>query len=350
MNGTFTDAGASSNGGETVSVSGSVDVTTVGTYTLTYSATDATGNTGTATRTVTVYQSLFTYTGSAQTFTVPPGVSTIQVEVVGAAGGMPGWGINHPRSAGYISNGNTNSWATVTDDSRGGKGGKITADFDVSSLNGQTLQINVGGEGAWGGTHSSNHNVGSNAFNGGGRGYDAIEYMAGGGASDIRIGSYTANDRIIVAGAGGASSMKSSSGWYTYVCGGTGGGTTGGTGCQGQNGAQLGGTGGTQSAGGLGGAAGYHLSRPYGGNTNQNGDVSGLGNGGNSGTNYQYRGGGGGAGYHGGGAGYTGGGGSSYSSATYFSNVSDTPGFWPSTSSAQYSSSNAHGYVKITIP
>ena len=41
-------------GGETVTTSGSVDVNTVGTYTFTYSATDASGNTGTATRTVTV--------------------------------------------------------------------------------------------------------------------------------------------------------------------------------------------------------------------------------------------------------------------------------------------------------
>ena len=35
-----------------VSTSGTVDTSTVGTYTLTYSATDASGNTGTATRTV----------------------------------------------------------------------------------------------------------------------------------------------------------------------------------------------------------------------------------------------------------------------------------------------------------
>jgi hypothetical protein len=54
----FTDPGASANDGcegpVPVSTSGSVDVNTPGTYTLTYSATDAHGNTGTATRTVTV--------------------------------------------------------------------------------------------------------------------------------------------------------------------------------------------------------------------------------------------------------------------------------------------------------
>ena len=51
---TYTDAGATSDGGETVSSSGSVDPNTVGTYTITYSATDAAGNTSTATRTVNV--------------------------------------------------------------------------------------------------------------------------------------------------------------------------------------------------------------------------------------------------------------------------------------------------------
>lgn len=51
---TWTDAGATSDGGETVTVSGTVDTNTVGTYTITYSATDAANNTGSATRTVTV--------------------------------------------------------------------------------------------------------------------------------------------------------------------------------------------------------------------------------------------------------------------------------------------------------
>ena len=51
---TWTDAGATADGGETVNVSGTVDINTVGTYTITYTATDASGNVGTATRTVTV--------------------------------------------------------------------------------------------------------------------------------------------------------------------------------------------------------------------------------------------------------------------------------------------------------
>ena len=50
---TYTDAGASANGGETVTTTGTVNTGVVGSYTLTYSATDGT-NTGTATRTVNV--------------------------------------------------------------------------------------------------------------------------------------------------------------------------------------------------------------------------------------------------------------------------------------------------------
>jgi uncharacterized small protein (DUF1192 family) len=51
---TYTDAGATADGGETVTTTGTVDTSTVGTYTITYTASDASGNTSTATRTVTV--------------------------------------------------------------------------------------------------------------------------------------------------------------------------------------------------------------------------------------------------------------------------------------------------------
>ncbi|MDA7537446.1 DUF5011 domain-containing protein [Akkermansiaceae bacterium] len=51
---TWTDAGATADTGETVTASGIVDTSAAGNYTITYTATDAAGNTGTATRTVTV--------------------------------------------------------------------------------------------------------------------------------------------------------------------------------------------------------------------------------------------------------------------------------------------------------
>ena len=50
----YTDAGATADGGETVTSSGTVNTSVVGAYTITYSATDSANNTGTATRTVNV--------------------------------------------------------------------------------------------------------------------------------------------------------------------------------------------------------------------------------------------------------------------------------------------------------
>ncbi|PQB07850.1 hypothetical protein BST83_12320 [Polaribacter filamentus] len=69
---TWTDAGATADGGETVSVSGTVDINTVGTYTITYTATDASGNVGTAERTVTVVDT------TAPVITVTPGTDTVE--------------------------------------------------------------------------------------------------------------------------------------------------------------------------------------------------------------------------------------------------------------------------------
>ena len=46
---TYIEAGATSDGGESVTISGTVDSNTVGTYIITYSASDAAGNTSTAT-------------------------------------------------------------------------------------------------------------------------------------------------------------------------------------------------------------------------------------------------------------------------------------------------------------
>ena len=65
---TYTDAGATSDGGETVSSSGSVDTNSVGTYTITYSASDAAGNTSTATRIVNVVDTTPPVITSSDTF------------------------------------------------------------------------------------------------------------------------------------------------------------------------------------------------------------------------------------------------------------------------------------------
>ena len=70
---TWTDAGATADGGETVTTSGSVDTSTVGTYTITYSATDASGNTSSETRTVTVVDT------TAPVISVTSGTDTVEL-------------------------------------------------------------------------------------------------------------------------------------------------------------------------------------------------------------------------------------------------------------------------------
>ena len=55
---TWTDAGATADGDEAVTVSGTVDTSAVGPYTITYTATDGAGNTGTAIRTVNVVDTI----------------------------------------------------------------------------------------------------------------------------------------------------------------------------------------------------------------------------------------------------------------------------------------------------
>jgi len=70
---TWTDAGATADGDETVSVSGTVDTSTIGSYTITYTATDASGNVGTATRTVTVNPDT-----TAPVITVTSGTDTVE--------------------------------------------------------------------------------------------------------------------------------------------------------------------------------------------------------------------------------------------------------------------------------
>ena len=61
-----------SDGGETVTASGTVDTSVAGTYSITYTATDAAGNTGTATRTVTVVDT------TAPVITVTAGTDTVE--------------------------------------------------------------------------------------------------------------------------------------------------------------------------------------------------------------------------------------------------------------------------------
>ena len=204
----------------------------------------------------------YDYTGSEQTFTVPSGASSIQIETWGAQGGG-----GEPCSG------------SIEDD--GGLGGYTIGTLAVTP--GEVLNIFVGEK-----PTTVNGGSGPGGFNGGG---DHGRYAgAGGGASDVRRGGITLADRIIVAGGGGGGNA----GCPDHGSGGAGGGLTGDTGLTGGNSFVAGG-GGTASSGGAGGG---------------DGSDGALGVGGTGGYHVA----GGGGGYYGGGGAYAagGGGGSSY--------------------------------------
>ncbi len=212
---------------------------------------------------------VFAYTGAAQTWTVPAGVTTASFDLYGAEGGS---------FLGF-----------------GGLGGRTEATIPVSS--GDSIQVNVGGHGQELAEGLTGRPAGG--FNGGGSGEDA----GGGGATDIRSGGVALADRLLVAGGGGGNGAGGSSG-------GGGGGSSGedapandtdifpGT---------IAGGGGSQSAGGSAGG---------------NSTAGSLGSGGEN----TVAGGGGGGGYYGGGAGYIsgGGGGSGFVTASATSSAMST--------------------------
>jgi hypothetical protein len=116
---------------------------------------------GTCTTTAGVVTCTYASTGAEQTFTVPPGVTSLTVTAVGAPGG-----------------------SFLPDPPDGGRGAQVTG--VLSSLTpGQTLYIEVGGAGG-----SSN---GAGGFNGGG---SSSIGKSGGGASDVRTTSRTAPDTL----------------------------------------------------------------------------------------------------------------------------------------------------------
>ncbi len=229
-----------------------------------------------------------TYTSVGQdTFTVPAGVTTIQVTAIGAAGG-------------------TSYFST---DSPGGEGAVVSGSLSVTSAT--LLYVEVGGPGGA---------VGPGGFNGGG----SSEFGgAGGGASDIRTVPYstplTTTSRLIVAAGGGGSGSNSfdcneiTVDGTSYGDDAYGGGLGGNAGADGGIGASCEGIGvdqdepGGAATGGGGGGAGTAGGGSAAGTPN--GGAGGLGVGGTGGDRQGIgvspdpSGGGGGGGYYGGGGG-----------------------------------------------
>jgi len=250
------------------------------------------------------------YSAAQQTYTVPAGVTSLQIEAYGGIGG-----------SGYSG-------------AIGGNGGYVKGKYTVTPN--ETLYIYTGGAAS---TTTAGYN-GGGAY---GDGYSSYDGGAGGGATDVRQGGTALANRIIVAGGGGGGGAK----YSTYGAGGPGGAGGAATGATGSNGSYTtystyfgyGGGGGTSSAGGAGGAKGY--------TTGGAGAVGTSGTGGTGGTyttSSTYNGGGGGGGgYWGGGGGGTsryegaggGGGGSNYVGAG--TNTVSTAGV-----------NNTNGYVVLT--
>jgi hypothetical protein len=185
-------------------------------------ASSASAASGACTGTTTV-TCTFTETGSAQTWTVPSGISQATFTLYGAKGGGGG------------------AWGSP------GLGAEVTATEAVTA--GTVLQVNVGQAGVINGGPT---------FGGGG-----IGSASGGGASDIRTpasdGSYPLANRLLVAGGGGGAGIADTNGDT-----GASGGTAGSAGSTGPselfNGVTLGGGAGggagTSGTGGTGGTGG----------------------------------------------------------------------------------------------
>jgi len=210
----------------------------------------------------------FAYTGAAQTWTVPAGVTQVTLELRGAQGG-----------GSYLSG------AGTPRQEDGGLGGLTQGTLAVTP--GQVLNLYVGGQAP----DVGNITPAPGGFNGGG---DGGQWGAGGGgATDVRVGGIALANRVAVAGGGGGGN----SGGPDHGTGGAGGGVSGDPGVNLSGGYAPGG-GGTQAAGGTAGS-------------NPGGVAGQLGLGGSS-ASYHVAGGGG--GYYGGGSAFAagGGGGSGY--------------------------------------
>jgi len=260
-------------------------------------------------QTVTTYD----YTGGLQTFTVPAGITSLDVEVIGAQGGN--------------AVGDAVGWTNGPVNIDGALGGRVTCTIVVSP--GEVLNIYVGGQGA----------MPAGGYNGGGSaavcaGTEVIS-AGGGGGSDIRQGGVALANRTVVSGGGGGAAGSASMSYAVIPGTGAGGGLSGQNSAVPSSGPCTPGLGGTAAAGGNGGNNSCWCGLA---------DIAGAGSLGAGGTSVCApsglcccsctgtgctTGGGGGGGYYGGGAGICfagGGGGSSYTTPSATS-VIHTQGF-----------------------
>jgi hypothetical protein len=234
-------------------------------------------------------EKVFDPTAGPQDWQIPAGVQSASITLVGGLGGTDGSGLNFNMPAAKVKG--TLTWPAGT----------------------TALDVWVGGNG---GNASGKSSPGAGGFNGGAQGGTGSESSnaggGGGGATDIRIGGYLPNTRVMVAGGSGGSGGTDPNGYSPEIGGngGTGGAGTavagvwpagngaagqgddggdGGAGGQVPNGqSTVGGSAGTLTAngGGGGGAGGY-----FGGAGGEAGTAgligtAGAGGGGGGGSSY----------------------------------------------------------------
>ena len=233
----------------------------------------------------------YLYTGGTQTYVVPAGVTSMNVDVIGARGG----GVNCAHT----------NWQSI-----GGCGGRVQATIAVTP--GHTIQIVVGQKGS---------NTNGTAYGGGGKDnlYNTTWPGAGGGGGTSIIDLTTGVTLVVAGGGGGGGGDICPGSGGTGDVGGAGGGLVGRAGNSNICGVGQGGKGGSAVAGGAGGVC-----APY------TGTAGTFGVGANCVASSGEGSGGGGGGYYGGGSGAYGaggGGGSSYTNPLYASAVVHTQGF-----------------------
>ncbi|MGE5456090.1 MAG: DUF5011 domain-containing protein [Ignavibacteriales bacterium] len=329
---TYTDVGATATdntGGNITSsivTTGTVNTAAVGTYTLTYNVSDASGNAAVAkTRTVNVIPAVYTFTNAGATGAVGPTQAQINTAYTGTSlaglvtstSGIQTWTVPYTGTYRILAKGakgGNGDNAGVT--TPAGNGASMQGDFSLTA--GQVLKILVGQMG----TSSSTSDTGG----------------GGGGGTFVALNNNTA---LIVAGGGGGGGDNATA---------ASGGTTGNSGLAGNLTGGAGGTaggGGTNvgTAGGGGGFTGDGLNSTYGGKSFINGGLGasgtygtgGFGGGGGTSDSTNDNGAGGG-GYSGGGAGAANagaGGGGSYNNGTNPVNTANA--------------NTTHGSVVITI-
>ncbi len=239
----------------------------------------------------------FSTVGESQ-FVVPAGVASVNVALVGAAGGAGR--LNHPGAP------------------QGGRGGEVQGTLAVTP--GEVLFVEIGASGAEAsvfGAPGGSNGGGEGAYGGGIEGSGNAEGGGGGGASDVRscpvnpaapgrpaacAATSTLSSRLLVAGGGGGAGGESS----VHGSGGAGGaaGSVGNSGATyGSQGGGLGGGPGERLAGGLGGGNSLYFETEFKSFEDHPAQPGGLGVGGAGGGYNEGGGGGGGGGIYGGGGG-----------------------------------------------